>query len=423
MMLSWKRLSVSMLLLLVAGAGSLASAADAPATEPLAASAPASAPADAPAASWPPGLLMDGLDAVGIKKGFDALGLRTYGHLETGFMGRLTGGQNPLPARLFDGKRPNNLRLNQLALTVDRPYDSSKQFDIGGRVDGYYGGDSQYTKSWGLSKMGSGDAENWFDLVQMYGQLWFKTGKESGLEITVGKFVTPFGYEVIDATGNALYSHSYLFNYAIPFTHTGAMAKYILNSQWSVYFAVVNGWDDFRDNNHAHSYMAGGAWSSAEQIDNHARAQAFLNFITGPEQEDNVSNYRTVIDGTFTYWWTGKLSQTINADWGTEQGAVGDGRSTHWYGIAHYLTYVFNDYISGTWRTEWFRDGSGYRTGLANASYYENTFGLTITPLPADKVLKNLSLRPELRWDFADEAAFGGHSDQLTLGMDVIFKF
>ena len=54
--------------------------------------------------------------------------------------------------------------------------------------------------------------------------------------------MTPFGCEVIAAEGNPLYSHSYLFGYAIPFTHTGVKFNYVWNSQWSTYFAVVNGW-------------------------------------------------------------------------------------------------------------------------------------------------------------------------------------
>jgi hypothetical protein len=49
---------------------------------------------------------------------------------------------------------------------------------------------------------------------------------------------------------------------------------------------------------------------------------------------------------------------------------------------------------------------------------------VSITPWPNDKILQNLSLRPEVRWDFSDEPAFGGgRENQLTAGMDVIFTF
>ena len=142
----------------------------------------------------------------------------------------------------------------------------------------------------------------------------------------------------------------------------------------------------------------------------------------GPEQAGNVSHQRTVFDAVGTYWWTSQLSQTVNFDYGVEQGVPGVG-AAHWYGAAHYLTYKINDNLAATWRAEWFRDDGGSRTGFS-ANYYENTWGVTITPAPKDPVWKNLLLRPELRWDIADQPAFGGGRDyQLTLGFDVIFKF
>jgi hypothetical protein len=410
-------------------------AASAPSPTPAPATQPASAPSTQSAASepapdvWPPGLLMKGLDLVGAKAPLDSIGLRFWGFTETGFTGNLTNGQHTLAGRVFDYFRPNNLQFNQLRLTVDRPYDTSKPFDIGGRFDLLYGSDAHITKNsfanandYAFPKnVGEGDSANWLDFLQLYGQLWFKTGKDSGLEVLGGKFVTPFGAEVIDAPGNALYSHSYLFGYAIPFTHTGVKLTYTFDSQLSAYFAVVNGWDDFKDDNSVPSYMAGGCWCGKEQIGGHARNTINFNVITGPEQIDNDDNYRTVVDATGTHWWTDKLSSTLNGDWGTEEDVPNIGRA-HWYGLAHYLTYTFNDYVSGTWRTEWFEDDTGARIGV-DGDFFENTFGLSITPFPKDAVLKNLSLRPELRYDHSNKAAFGDGHNLLTAAFDVIFKF
>jgi hypothetical protein len=378
---------------------------------------------EAAPAAWPPGLLMDGLGAFNAKKSLESLGLRTWGFLESGYTGRLTGGQDPLPLRVFEARRPNNARLNQLRLTLDRPYDTSKPFDLGGRIDGLFGGDAMLTHSPGLfDKAGHGDGDAWADMVQGYGQMWFKTGDDSGLEVLFGKFATTHGIEVIDAVGNPLYSHSYLFGYAIPFTHTGVKANYVFNTQASAYFAVVEGWEVFNDNNHAHSYMTGGALSGSEQIDGHARSQLFLNVITGPEQESDVNNYRTVFDATGTYWWTSKLSQSLNGDYGTEENAPDVG-AARWYGLANYYTYVFCDKLSGTWRLEWFRDDGGSRTGR-DGSFYESTWGVTITPAPDHAQLKYLSLRPELRWDFSDQETFGSdRQNQLTAAIDVLYKF
>jgi Putative beta-barrel porin-2, OmpL-like. bbp2 len=377
---------------------------------------PVAATEPAPAPVWPPGLVQEGLSQAGAKGFLDATGTRVYGFVETGFTGRLTGGQEPLPGRLLDARRVNDLRFNQLWLTVDRPYDAAKLFDVGARADVLYGGDAFWTRSLGLNRMGSGNGENWFDPVQFYVQPWLKTGPDSGLEFTIGKFLGTIGYEYTQASLSQLYSHSFLFNTMGPFTVTGVQAKYILNKEWSAYVSVVKGWDDFKDNNHAPSYIAGGCWSSAEQLGGHSRACATANVMTGPEQPGDVNNYRTVVDGSLTYWWTDKFSQALNADWLTEENASPTGGVARSYGVAHYLTYVVDERFTGIWRSEWFRDDSGVRMGTIPASWFEMTWGVNVTPWPADKVLKNLVFRPEFRWDFADQPVFGGgRENQLTL--------
>ncbi len=361
------------------------------------------------------------LEDTGARKPLDDAGIRFWGYTEAGFTSALTNGQKTLFGRLYDARRPNNARLNQIDLTVDRPYDSSKPFDIGGRVDALYGGDAMLTHALGLNRMGEGNGENWFDPIQFYLQPWFKTGKDSGLEVTFGKFLELAGSESAEPIYNSLYSHSYIYSFAEPTTHTGAMAKYYLNSQVFGYFGIVEGWDVFKDNNDGVTYIAGGGWSSKDQVGPHPKTQVLLNMITGPEQANNSRDYRTLTDIVINYWWTDKLSESLNIDWVTEENVPKVGRANA-YGPAHYLTYVFNDRVSATWRTEWFRDDTGVRIGAAG-NYYENTVGLNLTPWPAHGILKNLSFRPELRWDHSDQQAFGGNHDQMTVAFDVIFKF
>ena len=168
--------------------------------------------------------------------------------------------------------------------------------------------------------------------------------------------------------------------------------------------------------------MAGGTWTSLQQVGGKARDTINLNVITGPEETHDTGDYRTLIDSSLVHLWTDKLSSTVNGDWATESGAAPGGGQANWYGVAHYLTYTFNDYVSATWRTEWFADDSGVRIGRAG-DFYENTVGLTLTPFVNDAVLKNLSFRPELRWDHSDEAVFGQDHDMMTAAIDVIFKF
>ncbi len=47
------------------------------------------------------------------------------------------------------------------------------------------------------------------------------------------------GYEVIDATGNPFYSHSYIFTYGLPYKHTGVLGTFHINDTVDVWA----GWD------------------------------------------------------------------------------------------------------------------------------------------------------------------------------------
>ena len=59
---------------------------------------------------------------------------------------------------------------------------------------------------------------------------------------TAGKFVTWLGQEVIESKSNWNYTHSLLFQYAIPYWHTGLSAMYMPDPTFMVTGYVVNGW-------------------------------------------------------------------------------------------------------------------------------------------------------------------------------------
>src|SRR5437879_4330074 len=60
-----------------------------------------------------------------------------------------------------------------------------------------------------------------FDLEEAYGS--YKVPLGSGLTVKAGKFVTLLGYEVIESPNNLNFSRSFLFGFAIPLTHRGAL--------------------------------------------------------------------------------------------------------------------------------------------------------------------------------------------------------
>jgi hypothetical protein len=389
---------------------------------------------EVPAVSWPPGVLMQGLNAIGLEK-VNPLNIRAYGFLESGFTGLLHGPQitrrTGLPLRVFDSKKPDNIRLNQLQLTLDRVVDTTKAFDWGGRFDLVYGSDAAVFRPYGLFNKQTQDVQITFK--QFYGNLWIKTGKDGqGFDLMFGQWITPIGAEVISGPDNYLYSRSMLFGFAEPATHTGAKVTYYFDPNNNVYFAVVRGWDQFKDLNEGASFMGGFMLSSKELMGTLPKDQLCLNIVAGPELPgEGWNGNRFLLDTVWTHRWTEKLTQLMNFDYGYQVGTpytinsenVVEKGDAFWYGLAYYLNYVFNDYVSATGRAEWFRDAQGYRTGYVG-NFFEVTTGVSLTPFPKNRFLKDLIFRPELRADWSDNnAPFHGNDWQMTAAFDVIYRF
>ncbi|MGE5611040.1 MAG: porin [Bacillota bacterium] len=374
------------------------------------------APATAPAPRAP---LMGLLGTVGAADPLEKAGINVYGFVEGSYTWNTSGASKNF-GRLFDSQN-NRGQLDQLDLTVERTVDpSKKQFDIGGRMEWIYGSDAGFIHSNGLFDYYDSptDPGNQVDLNQLYVDFAIPVG--NGLRLRAGKFVTPMGWETINPTTNALFSHSYLFNWAIPFTHTGVVATYQLNQNWSVEGGVFRGWDQsLDDNNGAPSYQFKLGYTSTDK-----KLGVIGQFVTGPEQPDDTGNFTTVFDFQVSYALTDALTIGANADIGGASSAASDEDTAYWYGIAGYVGYKLSDQFTLNGRGEWFRDDDGVRIGVAG-NYYEVTLGLTVTPFPKDNVLRNFFFRPEFRADFSDEPVFNDSEDheQYTLGVDAIFKF
>ena len=72
------------------------------------------------------------------------------------------------------------------------------------------------------------------------------------MQFDFGKFVTPFGNEVIESKDNWNYSRSLLFSLAIPYYHQGLRATYSPNDQVTLAGYLVNGWNN--------SLLCGSCW-------------------------------------------------------------------------------------------------------------------------------------------------------------------
>ena len=134
----------------------------------------------------------------------------------------------------------NGFNFNMAELILDKAGDAtSAESRLGYHISAGYGYAAKTIN--GSDNTGFGDGSNFF-LKEAYLSYLAPVGK--GLTVTVGKFVTPMGAEVIESNANWNYSRGDLFNYAIPLFHFGASAKYAFNSKWSATGYLVNGWNN-----------------------------------------------------------------------------------------------------------------------------------------------------------------------------------
>jgi hypothetical protein len=351
--------------------------------------------------------LMEAADAVGIRPWMDRNRVSAYGWAEGSFTWNPESQDDAL--QLFNDDA-NEFLLNQLYLAVERSLPEGSKGGLGGKVALLYGSDARYVHQNGL--LDDQSSKNEFDLLELFISGRIPVGR--GITVKAGKCDTPIGAEVIEATPNALFSHSYSFYYGIPFTHTGLFATWSASEKVDVSYGIVLGWDCWDDPNDSVSQYVGVTVRGADPADS-----LTLQAIAGPEQADNDSDLRTVLDATWRHGWTDKISTVVDAIYGFEEA---DGEDPSWYGIAAYATRRLGDRASATLRAEWFRDDGGSRIGF-DAEILALTLGVDWRPL---RCCPNLRVRPEVRWDhaFGDEPFDAGtRADQVTIAIDVIFTF
>jgi hypothetical protein len=257
-----------------------------------------------------------------------------------------------------------------------------------------------------------------------------------GLQIDIGKFVTPMGAEVIESKDNWNYSHSILFSYAIPYFHFGARAKYNFNDKYNVTGFVVNGWNNVADNNSGKTYGFDFNGNPTKTI------SYFINYLAGPELPTgffgttstgalvNVNKtWRQTWDATAMYTW-GKLQVMANFDYGRGD-RTGFNPVTNvytpvvwWSGLAGYAKYALdaNDYVAG--RYEYYDDHDGFTTGSLPHTHYNE-----ITATYQRTIESYLLARFEYRRDMSSSPYFplstfgNGVKYQNTATMGLIFLF
>ncbi|HRF01010.1 MAG TPA: porin [Pirellulaceae bacterium] len=316
----------------------------------------------------------------------------------------------------------DEMLLNQAWAYLERDADTGGcGLDFGYRVDYVFGADGPDTQAFGDRGWDFGwntNANYGSAIPQLYGEIAY-----NNLSVKIGHFFTIIGYEVVPVTGNFFYSHAYTMNYGEPFTHTGALGEYALNDNVTLYSGYTMGWDSgFENFLDAHTFL-GGVSISLSDVSSIAYMTNWGQFGDGTAKGLAAGNAGNIYMHSIVYQrsLSDKLDYVFQTDYGTNTGANGPGNE--WYGANNYLFYTLNDCWKLGARYEIFRDqagaGQGGRVGNGVEEYTAGTLGVNYTPN------KNLTIRPETRWDWVDRnsGAFGGNNSLFTFGVDAIFTF
>jgi hypothetical protein len=267
-----------------------------------------------------------------------------------------------------------------------------------------------------------------FDIPEAYLSYIAPLGK--GLRFDLGKFATPFGYEVIGGYDgyNDNFSRGYIFGYGIPFTHTGLKASYSFNSRISSAAFVTNGCDSITPRNGRVSAIAQVAAVTSKTTN------LTFTFLHGPEKPHNDHDERSLYELVGSWKVIPRLSLAFDGLYADEDHAASNGSDAIWKGLAGYSKYNFTPAFSLAFRGEVFADIGGSRTGTS-----QTLRGFTLTPeydfaAKLSRVSHDFRhfdgkfiLRGEFRQDYSDHPTFrqgtGFTNGQFTTAVNLIYLF
>lgn len=209
-------------------------------------------------------------------------------------------------------------------------------------------------------------------------QLYAYWNVTEGTKLTVGRFNTYLGYEVISPVANFNYSTSYLFSNG-PFSHVGLKADFALSEDFSLMLAVMNVTDE---NFNGTSGSVPGAYSLGAQL---GYSGQFLNLYY-----DGKAKLGFEVDYTGGFDLSDDFFLGIN-------GAYADNDGEGFAGVALYPQLATSDNFSLGLRGEYFTthsDAIGDDPSI---------FAATLT---GSYTIENLIIKPELRLDNGSEDIF-----------------
>ncbi len=297
--------------------------------------------------------------------------------------------------------REDRLNLHQLWLYGEKAASrNSASWSPGFRVDGLYGIDAQDLQAFGNSPTGAPDGwdNGWdngsygFALPQMYVQL-----ANYEWDVKLGKFFSPFGYEVIGATGNFFYSNNYTMYNSEPFTMTGVLAEKQTGPNSSLIFGATAGWDTGFDRTDGGFNVIAGL---RRQLSRDVRLS-----LTSSLGDTGARGSGIMTTAVTEVQLTDSVSYVLH-------GNVLNLNDNNEFGIVQYLFRDVTDCLAVGARLEWWKSDAFF--GGPNRSTYDFTVGANY------RRNANLVIRPELRFDWGARAVDPGAA---IVGIDAVMTF
>ncbi len=367
----------------------------------------------------------------------------------------------------------NEPQINQVLLTITKPVDpKATGYAAGFTLQGLYGSDMRFNHFLGIGDQFMGSQRDQLNLLQAFGAFHLPVFTAGGVDLKVGLFTSPQGFETLDPSTNPFYSHSYTYNYSVTFNHTGFISTTHVTPTLDFYLGVDTGNQTSIGfpGGDPNGQIAGFVGFGLNNLLNDKLTVIALSHI-GPEQNFIADptganrDLRYYNDVVFTYKATDAFTAVTELNYVRDEFGTGFGKAEA-FSVAQYFAYTFNKIYTLNFRAEAYRDtqnffvstpqdNSGFvkaERGFTNfiaptlvapnlgnnatqgTTYGELTLGLTIKP-DVPKPFALVLLRPEIRYDrvLAGAKAYNnnillgggntGSRDQFTFGGDVVIGF
>ncbi|WP_235277770.1 outer membrane beta-barrel protein [Methylacidiphilum kamchatkense] len=146
-----------------------------------------------------------------------------------------------------DGIPGGGFNLNQLKVVLERELSKENKLDGAFRFDLMLGQDAGLGVPDAVEGLGTANSTTFglntstIFVEQAYVAFQIPAGENHRVEIHLGKFEAPIGFEVLERPGNLNFSYGLFFNNVEPFVLVGSQIYYVINSSWRVRGGLVDG--------------------------------------------------------------------------------------------------------------------------------------------------------------------------------------